>query len=207
MDKRIKYGLFLLLLLSFFYPFLSWRPLHGYFMKPKFPIFSFDGLLTGVYQDQLTKYVDGNIESRPFTVRMKNQVDFWMFNKICNKNFSQGENHFFYENAYIQAYNGTDFIGEDSIKNIVDNLAELKLSAEKHNKKVIVVLTPNKARCVSENIPKPFRYEGANTNYKSCRKLLSESQIPFFDVSQFFLNMKDTSEYPLFSKNGTHWGW
>ena len=67
------------------------------------------------------------------------------------------------------------------------------------------MIAPSKAYYFEEYIPSYLIAERSQTNYAYYSELLEETEVPVFDAHQWFLDIKDTTTYPIMSKAGIHW--
>lgn len=158
------------------------------------------------FQDGFEAFYNDHFGFRPEMIRLKNQWDYSLFNTLNARGIVMGKDDVLFDKAYLEAYNGLDYVGEDSIRKVVAQLKELQSLLEKHNRTFIVLFAPSKAHyfkdCFPENFP---RKDGATTNYNVYLLEMAAAQVNYFDFNQWFLEMKDTSECPLMVKNGIHW--
>jgi len=88
---------------------------------------------------------------------------------------------------------------------IFGKLEKIREKLKKNNTEFIIVLAPGKGHYYPEYIPDYMNRPKQKSNYDLYKELLEKSDIPTFDVNNWFLKMKDTIQYPLFPKTGTHW--
>lgn len=187
-------------------PFYESRPLNGSQIQHSDIDFTWSGFMKGSYQKKKEDYLIDSIGFKNEMVRINNQMAYSLFNIPRAKSIVLGKQEYFYEQNYIDEFNGLNFIGDDSIKSIVKRLAEFRNILEGKGKKLFFVIAPGKASFYPEYIPKPFSSkEGQNTNYKSYTKYLSLMNINTIDFRSYFNSIKDDSEYPLIPQTGIHW--
>ena len=71
-----------------------------------------------------------------------------------------------------------------------------------------VLFAPGKGSYCSEYIPNKWKdkfNKHGTTNYKSYRNAFDRKKINYIDFNAWFLEMKETTPYPLFGKAGIHW--
>jgi hypothetical protein len=173
--------------------------------KPEFGSASWFG---GEFQANYEKFVNDNIGFRPIFVRIRNQIAYTVFGKAKAAGVIEGKNNCLYERNYIKAYNGTDFVGLDSIKRNVALLKSLQDSLQNLGKTFLVCLAPGKGSFYPEYFPDKFVLPKTDTtNYNFYSKYLSEFGVNNLDFNRWFLQMKDTSQYILYPKYGIHWSY
>lgn len=210
---KIKKILFAFVVVVLFLPmiqqitnFVELKPLDGSFTKLENPSFSLDNWLEGKYQVEQQDYLDQNIGFRPFFVRLYNQMHYSFFNQARAKYVIVGKENYLYEENYIKAHLGRDFIGYDKIEEKITKLQKLKDTLQTKGIDLIVVLAPGKGSFYSEFIPEEYEpHKKSTTNYEVYREKLSKSSIKLLDFKSWFSKQKKTSAYPLFPRTGIHW--
>ncbi len=186
--------------------FVEENPLNGEFITHEKP--TLDSFITkwaeGYYQSDYEKYFNENFGFRTSVVRLFNQLDFTLYKKVHNAEVVIGKNNVFFDPRYIKTYLGYDFIGIEEINKKTENIKRAKDFLEKNNKRILIVLAPNKARYYKEHIPDTFALQGEN-NYKIFIDKFQSNDIDYIDFNQWFLSQKDKHEATLISKYGIHW--
>lgn len=214
MSKAVvkQFILWIILLLLFIpliqttYPFAKLQPLKGSFTLAEKPDSILENWFSGEYQVQYEKYFNDSIGFRPLFVRIKNQIDFWCFNKSNANNGLVGKDEYLFDSRYIDAYLGVDFVGYNTIQEKVKKLSQIQKSLKLKNKDLIVVFAPGKASFYSDKFPKKIDEQATKTsNYDTYCELLVKEKINFIDFNSVFLKMKETSSYNLYPKAAYHW--
>lgn len=142
---------------------------------------------------------------RPLYLKLRNQIDFSLFNKANAKSVILGKDGYLFEERYIEAYYGRDFIGQDSIDERVAKLRFVQDELAKLGKLVFVVLAPSKGSFYPEKIPQEYHSKKTTTNYEGYLKAFKAKGINYIDFSAHFLAQKETSKHVLYPKTGIHW--
>ncbi len=208
--KKIMFGLILILICS---PIILMRinisnPIENKseMTENKDPEFSLKSYLSGVYQKDKEKYINNHFRGRTLLIKLHNQIDYSLFNKLNARDIIEGKDGYFYELNYIKAYLGLDFLGESEINSKVEKLKAVQDTLEKLNKKLIVVFAAGKGTFFPEYIPQKFLSQKTDkTNYAYYRSALTNKNINFVDFNSWFVQMKNHTKYPLFPKAGIHW--
>ncbi|XOV66059.1 MAG: hypothetical protein ACFHU9_10525 [Fluviicola sp.] len=207
--KRLLFGGILLALtvpmLLTFYPFMEFKPLNGSFENKEKPELSFDALYSGTYQKSMEEYLNENTGGRPRMVRINNQLEWWLFKSTNVDNVIIGKNNYLYEQSYIDAYYGSDFVGDAVVQDKIAKLNRIKDTLESRGVKLLVAFAPGKGSFYPEYFPDKVRIKKSRTNYQAYREAFAQTDIHFFDIRSWFESMKHTSKYPLFPKTGIHW--
>ena len=138
-------------------------------------------------------------------VRLRNQIGFSLFDKGYAKAVVIGKENYFFEKGYINAYYGTDYIGQDSINHRVGLIKEVQDTLASLGKDLIIVLAPGKGAYFPEYIPDRFHREKGPTNYQGYAEKFKEAGVNHIDFMKWFLERKDTAKYPLYPRTGVHW--
>ncbi|MGP8214141.1 MAG: alginate O-acetyltransferase AlgX-related protein [Bacteroidia bacterium] len=182
------------------------NPLLGAYDEPPSDIqYNFNNWLKGNFQEQKEKFINNSFGLRNIFIRIHNQFEYSLFNKANAKDVIVGKDNYLFDDRYIFGYYGTDYIGIDTIRAMMNRLEFINDTLKKLNKTLILIFAPNKADFYSEYIPDRYKVPIQNTNYGSYLKLIKESGIDYIDFNSYFISQKQKSKYPLIPKNGTHW--
>ncbi len=210
MKHKLIFSLILLLLLApallqYTQP-LAWRPLSGELPKAQGTELDLKTWTSCAFQNNFDQDLRTQMGGREILTRIYNQLDYSLFGKINAKNVVMGKEGYLFEENYIKAYRGEDFIGKAKIESQVLKIKLIQDSLEKSNKTLIVVFAAGKGSYFPEHFPDrdPVPVDSP-TNYGTYRKLLLENNINFIDFNHWFVQLKDTLSYPLYSKTGIHW--
>jgi hypothetical protein len=208
--KNALFGLVLALLL------LPWLEQNEHIFEPK-PLggaqpssenikFSSAHWRTAKFQEGQEKFISEHFGLRPFMVRFYNEVFDRLFGEYQANGVIVGKHGYLFEEGYLLAASGQDYIGLDSINELVQTLALVQRDLKQSGKELLVCIAPGKGSFYPDKMPDAYRYNGSTSrNYPDfIRKLVAE-KIPLFDVQDWFLKMKATAPYPLYPKTGIHW--
>lgn len=182
-------------------------PLNGDFVLPEKPVLEKAGWLSGDFQVKYDPYLEQRLGLHNLLVRINNQIDYSLFNKVHAEGVVIGEHHVLHERDYIRAWTGEDFIGE---KTWDKKLGRLKF-VQDHLKRtygidLILILEPSKARFSPETLPEgSAERKKEPSNYTYIVNKLNKLNIRFLDLNSYYLMLKDTSRYELYPKYGVHW--
>jgi len=214
LSTKVKKILFLLLLLFLVVPviqskfkFIKVTPLSGAINQPEKEYFSVKNWFSGNYQEKEEKYLNETFGFRNLFIRINNQVAFNLYNKAKANGVIIGKNNYLYEENYIKAYYGEDFIGIDSITHRMKRLKYLQDTLAKLNKTVIIVFAAGKGSFYPEYFPKKYIREKGKTNYEYHVRLAKELGLNYIDFNRYFIENKNISKYPLYPQYGIHWSY
>ena len=209
-NKNILFLIIILLLILPFFQeqtsFFKIKALKGSFEKDSLPELNIKDYYSGEFQENFNNYLEENIGFRPFFIRVNNQIDYSTNNKANTNWVVVGKDNYLYEQNYITSYLGRDFLGKDTIDNKIDKIKYLQDTLQKLGTELIVIFAPGKGSFYPEYIPERFNPSNKTiTNYEYYKKRSLEENINHIDFNDYFMKMKDTSQYCLFPKTGIHW--
>lgn len=187
--------------------FMKLDELNGAVVQPEQKLFTMKDWFSGEYQLKEEEYLNGTFGFRNLFIRLNNQIAFSLFNKAKANGVVIGKNNYLYEEGYINAYYGTDFIGIDSITHRIERLKFLQDTLSKLNKTIIVVFAAGKGSFYPEYIPEEYIKEKSNTNYEFYINLAKKYDLNYIDFNRYFIENKNTAKYPLYPKYGIHWSY
>ena len=212
--NRLKWICFVIIAFVFLLPALqkivkpfSPKPLKGYFEPSYRPVLSLAGIKSGDYQEKMGRHLERSLGLREWLVRFCNQIDFSLFSLSHARQVVVGKEDYLFEEPYIDALLGHDFIGKELIDARVDQIRRVQdLLWERSRTLLVVVFPPDKGSFYPEKIPGRYlKKSGEITNYLWYKKRFEETKVNFIDFNDWFIRMKDTSQYLLYPKTGIHW--
>jgi len=112
-----KYALFIGIVLMLcvpalqqYFKFREERPLNGAITEPQFTPFSWDGWHSGDFQKTNAAYLNTKFGFRSEFIRLNNERHYWLFNRAKANEVVVGKESYLYEENYIKAAGGIDFI-------------------------------------------------------------------------------------------------
>jgi len=208
--KVLFYSILVLLFIPMIQEEYQWvkvGALEGYHPTvPKDSALTADTWLTGSYQVAKERYRERFFGFRNWGIRVHNQTQYSLYNASEVDNVVIGQNNYLYGVDYIEAYMGNDFVGEDVIQAKLERFKRLQDTLSKLGKHLFVIVTPNKADYFSEYLPVKQQEDrtGIKTNYAYYIKGFKEQNINHIDLNQWFMDIKQKTEYPLFPQTGIH---
>ena len=213
MNENIKKGLFVFLMLVILGPlaeqstnYIHSMKLSGAIILGEEPKFSLTDWWEGKFQKAKVKSLNDRFGFRPDFVRINNQIDYTLFKKIHTSYGILGQNKTLWDGAYIDAYLGYVFLGQDSIMRKAYKLKKIQDTMLKLGKTLVLVHAPNKAFFYPEYLPEnrinKKRYPNNLETYTKIADSLGINQI---DFNAWFLKLKKTSKEILYARQGIHW--
>ena len=211
--EKKKNILFIIIILLLILPlfqeqtsFFKIKELKGSFEKDSLPELNFKDYYSGEFQENFNNYLEQNIGFRPFFIRVNNQIDFSVNNKANTNWVVVGKDNYLYEQNYITSFLGRDFLGKDKIDSKIKKIKFLQDTLQKLGTELLVIFAPGKGSFYPEYIPERFDTSNkTQSNYEYYKRKSIEENINHIDFNDYFIKMKDTSQYCLFPKTGIHW--
>lgn len=180
------------------------KDLDGYFNKSEDVELTKDGWMSAEFQEKEEKYMSENFGFRNTLIRLNNQIDFSLFRKTSNSETVIGKENYLFAKTYIESIRGENYIGNKAVIKKAFLVKSLQEKLEKLGKVFLPVIAPNKATFYSEYLPGKIS-KVSFTNYEAFKYCFDKLKIKYIDFESYFLSIKQTSKYPLFSKYGIHW--
>lgn len=172
----------------------------------KKPVLTATGWLNRTYADSMEAYIKGSYGFRNVYIRLNSQIGFSVFKKAYANGVVIGKDNFLYEENYIRAYYGLDYIGQDSLNRQTEKLKYLQDTLHRLGCELLVVLNPGKASYFPEYIPDEMKAQPTDqTNMKGYEASLNRYHVRHIDFYKWFNEQKTKTKYPLFPKYGIHW--
>ncbi|TSA35482.1 MAG: hypothetical protein D4R64_09400 [Porphyromonadaceae bacterium] len=179
--------------------------LNGVVYDQSLPTLTMDDWVHFRYQPDLNREVEQKFGFRTFFVRLYNQIDYSLFRQPHGSGVVIGKEGYLYEEWFISAYNGSNYIGDDSIKFKIRQLKQVRNYFNRNGKELMIMIAPGKTDFYPEFIPKRMKDSISTTNYGAISAEIRKTGIPLLDFNQLFVEMKDTASCTLFPQTGTHW--
>ncbi|MDD2942153.1 MAG: hypothetical protein PHC51_04220 [bacterium] len=217
MKQVILSAVFLLLLVlpgvQMILPMVEENKLIGAQTVKDFPSFSYEGIMSGVMQQQLAEWFAAHIGFRGHLIRTDNQINVSVFKEMSKRSSSQivlGRNAFLFEKPYINNYNRQDSVADAVLLEVAGKIAELQEKLRVRGVQFLVVISPSKASVYPENIPSRFVRRSRDLepgNYERWTPMLAARGINYLDGRDFLLKLKQTERFPVYAASGTHWNY
>lgn len=192
-------------LLELQFDFVKETPLKGAYYTVADKEFSYEDWFSSDYQAKKELYLKNILGFKPFLTRLNNQIDFSIFKVTHARGIVAGKNDILYQDMYIDAYYGEDYIGHDSLNAKISAFKILQDQLSDKDIDLYLVIAPGKASMFPESIPDQLKAEMDTTNYEKAISLLDKYGCKYLNLREYFLDIKDTSRFPLFPNHGIHW--
>ncbi len=182
------------------------RPLKGAIVIPSNPEPTTEGWFSGDYQVKKEKYLNDSFGFRSLFVKINNQIALSLFREVHAFSVIFGKENYLFEENYIRAWYGADFIGADSIAMRTEKLRYIQDELlKRYNKNLVVAIAAGKGSFYPEYFPDHPTYPKGPTNYETQVRLAEQNGLKIIDFNKWFVEHKNTSPYPLYPRYGIHW--
>jgi len=159
----------------------------------------------GTFQESRDRYVQNNAGFRADFIRLNNQIHYSLFRKT-NAHVSIGRNGNLFEQEYIDAYLGRDFIGTARIRERVRKMKFVQDTLDKLGKRFVLIYAPSKARYAPEDFPAADRkVKPGLTNYAVYKQIGDSAGLRQIDFNSWFGTLKNKSRHLVFARSSIHW--
>ena len=159
LKKILLVSIFVLLFLPMLqstFTFIDIQPLKGDVIIAKDTSFNKKDWFSGDYQQKKEAYFNESFGFRNIFIRLNNQIAYKLFNKAKANGVIIGKDNYLYEENYIKATLGLDFVGDSVINNNVKKLKIVQDYLKSMNKDLIFILAPGKGSNFPEFIHEEY---------------------------------------------------
>jgi len=211
-ENKNTFILFIIMMLGLFLPVIQQnsmivevKPLLGAVEYEEKPTLTISSWVDESFQASTEKYLNQEFGFRNWFVRLHNQIAYSLFDETNAHSVVIGKEGYLYEENYIKAYYGRDYMGDSLINDKVQRIKFLQDTLASLGKNLLVVITPGKATFYPEYIPDHLKSEKAKTNYEAFINISKKKQLQLIDFNAWFVEQKNKSAYCLYPKTGIHW--
>ena len=213
----ILFGLLMVFLFSFmiqehFKPFKI-KELTGYFLKPNKPKFCWEWYKNGYFQKSIEHYITNNYGFREPIIRLYHQYCWDFFGKEYVSYIHSGKERWLYYGHNIEDYYGTEMYqwypdaeaARQGYEQEVRLMNKVKAILAEYDVTLLTFIAPSKSIIYPEYLPR-MEHDTTSLNAREYFiKRFGETDMPCFDMNEYFLRMKDTCSFYLFPPTGDHW--
>lgn len=208
-------AILVLILIQTFTGFIPVKSLRGVSIETEKPKLTFEGYVDGSFQNNLENYCREHCGFREWLIRFYNQYLWSCFKETNNTTVVFGKDGWLFEEVYVRdhyeslMYKYTDDTAKmrSMLETEALRLWKVQELLKEHNIHLFVCMDPAKDVIFPEYLPEDTTYtrpEGFRA-YDYYQKRFEELGIHHIDYVAFFKTLKDSADYPLFYKKGTHW--
>ena len=208
-------AILVLILIQTFTGFIPVKSLRGVSIETEKPKLTFEGYVDGSFQNNLENYCREHCGFREWLIRFYNQYLWSCFKETNNTTVVFGKDGWLFEEVYVRdhyeslMYKYTDDTAKmrSMLETEALRLWKVQELLKEHNIHLFVCMDPAKDVIFPEYLPEVSTYtrpEGFRA-YDYYQKRFEELGIHHIDYVAFFKTLKDSADYPLFYKKGTHW--
>lgn len=213
----ILFGLLMVFLFSFAiqeqFSLFKMKPLNGRYAAVSMPKLTKETYQNGYFQKASEKYISRNFGFREPIIRLYNQYCWDFYRKTyVSYTFAGKKNWLFYAHN-IENYYGTEMYhwfddvesARQSYEREIRLLNKIRGILKDYDVTLLTFIAPSKADIYPEYLP----YRKYDTTTLNAREYFTKrfvtTGLPCFDMTDYFLRMKDTCAFSVFPPTGDHW--
>lgn len=177
----------------------------GMVLDDKKPVLKFSEWYHNEYQPAMDEYNNDMWPLKEVLLRLNNQLYYKAFNQIRVKGFVAGKNDFIFSEGYIFSAYGDDYIGKPKILTKLEKAKVLQDTLKKKGIDLLLVFAPGKGEYFTEYIEDKYKHPVTRRNYDDFISISKQLNLHVLDLASYFLRLKATTPYPLFTQYGHHW--
>ena len=196
----------------------KFKELNGVVDSSPKPEWTWHNFVDGGLQDSTEAYLQQNFGFREPLTRFYNQTEWALFRYsqvaevqrivITDDNWifePWTVEEYYQSHAYQFAKDSLEMA--EKLEAEAQRILKLQQLLEPYHTRLFVALLPGKELVCGEHMPKNTEYfmEKKITAYDFYRTRFKELDVNHIDLGEWFVQMKDTVNYPLFPQTGTHW--
>lgn len=191
------------------------KRLRGTFEEVEKPQLTFVNYKSGEYQRQAENYLSSHFGFREIALRWYNQYLWSAFRKTYVNWVKLGKEDWLYYRHNIEeyyqglsySYFGSKQAAEDTLRLKAQKIRQIQQILEKNGTYFTFCFYPSKEMIVPEYLPENrcFFNKKEFCAYQFLKSQFDSLDVNYIDFCGYFLAIKDTVSYPLFTQTGTHW--
>lgn len=189
------------------------KPLYGVVFETPKPELNFNDFKNNKYQAQLEKYVSENYGFREWNIRLYNQYLWDFYRKTFAAEVSVGKDRWLYYNQSVNDYYGTELYRwhnstEEAITAFdkqVKNMVKLRNVLKTYDIDFMMFMAPEKGFLYPEHLPDREKDTATVNAREYYDEKLSACEFPYIEMTRWFQQMKDTSNYLFIPQTAAHW--
>ena len=183
------------------------KPLGGVTYTTERPTLTLQSFASGAFQRDAEQYSRENFGFREWHIRLYNQFNYDLFNRVTNQFVVQGnDGKTFFEESYVISYTGETYLGKEAIEK---NTRQLKLIQDMLRAKgttLLPVFVLGKASYYPELVPDKYTAKRHETNnYQEYLRTFTEQDVEMIDFNRWFCEHKGTESHPIYCNLSAHW--
>ena len=196
----------------------KFKELNGVVDSSPKPEWTWHNFVDGGLQDSTEAYLQQNFGFREPLTRFYNQTEWALFrySQVAeDQRIVITDDNWIFEPWTVEEYYQSHAyqFAKDSLEMAekleaeAQRILKLQQLLEPYHTRLFVAMLPGKELVCGEHMPKNTEYfmEKKITAYDFYRTRFKELDVNHIDLGEWFVQMKDTVNYPLFPQTGTHW--
>ena len=189
------------------------KPLNGVTLETEPPQFDLETYRSGNYAKQEEAYIGEHFGFREPVIRLYNQYLWSCYRKTYAHDVTAGKHGWLYTPESVSDYYGTELLRwQPSVEQARINFdREVKYMnwvrdiLKENDVELLAFIAPEKSFVYPEYLPKRERNATTFNAVDYFMEHFTETSFPCIDMTRWFQQMKDTTDYPLIPQTGAHW--
>jgi len=215
-SKILTFILMVLLFLPMLQGRFQWiplKPLNGVVEEVEKPEFSLESYQSGDYAKQIEAYLSAHFGFRESVIRQYNQYLWSCYRKTYAHDVVAGKKGWLFIPESVRDYYGKELLRwqpsvEEARQNFdleIKHLDWVRRILKENGVELMAFMAPEKGFLYPEYLPDAERDTATFNARKYFEEKLAETDFPCIEMTRWFMQMKDTIDYPLMPQTGAHW--
>ena len=183
----------------------QFKPLNGVYDKTDTLEISWEFWRTKKWQENKELILKDNLKYIPSAVRIQHDFDYSIFGAFHMRDLLIGKDEYMFSSSWAKARCCKNYLDQDSLNLFVKKLKVLQDLATKKGKYCIFIIPPSKEEIFTDKLPNKYAKENPNNDYHLYLNALNKHKVKYWDLLDYYQQLNDTSQYPVYSKTSTHW--
>lgn len=190
------------------------KKLDGAVVEAPKPAWSLQSYQECIYQNEWERYAAANFGFHEWVIRLYNQYLWDFFRKTYAADVTVGKDQWLYgkksvrdyyhQVAYEYAKDNVELV--DKFEKDLARLKKVQLLLDRYDTKLFVLICPAKDDVYPEHLPeRPWVMGDGMRAIEYYPQAFEENGIHYLNMHQWFMQIRDTVSYPLFTHSGMHW--
>lgn len=141
---------------------------------------------------------------RPSMVRLRNQLDYWLFRESY-RSVMVGRDGYLFGRGSLGTLRGEDYVGEAMVRYHSEHVAVLQTWLAQRGATMLTVLTPSKLQGLPDHLPSEQIAFGKPSNYPAYSAELRRLGVSMIDLDPVLAGWVKSKPHPVWPKTGMHW--
>lgn len=189
------------------------KPLNGVIIGTEKPKWNMNDYVSGKYQRESEQYVAEHFGFRENVIRLYNQYLYGFYHKTYSQDVVIGKEGWLFYPQSVRDYYGQELLrwhpsvdeAQKKFDHEVKYLNWARDILKENGVDLLVFMAPEKSFLYPEFLPEGKRNPNTFNACDYFAQRFTETGLPYIEMTNWFLQIKDTVDYPLIPQAGAHW--